>query len=639
MELKQEVAARVAQALGLEAAVVLGALEAPKDPKRGDLALPCFKLAKPLGREGKDGPISIAKDIVAKTEKGSLLAEISAAGPFVNFRYAPGALPASVLQAIAAPGRFGGSSEGKGKKIVLDYSSPNIAKPFHLGHLRSTVIGHSIRRLHESLGYEVVGVNHYGDWGTQFGFMLAAWTRWEGEAKARIAKGEGEIDIFVSLYVRINKLAKEDPKVRDEARAWFKKLEDGDAEAKRLWTYFVDQSKVEFARIYKILGIRHESEAGEAFYNDKMAPVVEKLKAKGLLVRGKPAKKTDADEDDLDEAVADNRPWIVDLRTPEERAEQEAAEGEADDWRTKNPGQPLPKELGAKLIPRGLGVAMVLKSDGGTTYATRDLAAACYRQDTYSPEKIIYVVGSPQSLHFKQLKKILELLGETWQEKMVHVPFGQYLGMSTREGNVVFLDEVLERAKAVAVEAGEAATKKKDLTPGEIEENARKIGASAVKFFDLKNGRMKDIELAKTAAGKIDLDRVLASKGETGPYVQFSYARLSGVLEKYGQEPTASVDFSLLHEPETLALVKALGEHPARVRQAVAELEPSVIARHVLDVAGAAHAFLHVHRILDSEKEKVDPKVRAARALLVSCSRKVIGQCLDLLGMEPLEKM
>lgn len=212
MELKQEVAARVAKALGLEVGVVLGAFEPSKDPKRGDLALPCFKLAKPLGREGKDAPASIAKDVVARTDKGDLLAEISAMGPFVNFRFAPGALPASVLKAIAAPGRFGGSDEGKGQKIVLDYSSPNIAKPFHLGHLRSTVIGHSIRRLYESLGYEIVGVNHYGDWGTQFGFMMAAWKRWESEAQERIAKGEGDIDVFVSLYVRVNKLSKEDPK-------------------------------------------------------------------------------------------------------------------------------------------------------------------------------------------------------------------------------------------------------------------------------------------------------------------------------------------------------------------------------------------------------------------------------------------
>jgi arginyl-tRNA synthetase len=633
--LKNEVAARVANALGLKPDEVASALEAPKDPKRGDLALPCFKLAKLLGREGKDAPLSIARDIVARAKRGDLLSEISLAGPFVNFRFAPGALAASVLKAIAAPGRYGGSDEGKGKRVVIDYSSPNIAKSFHLGHLRSTVIGHSIRRLYESLGYEVLGVNHLGDWGTQFGFMLAAWQRWQGEAEERIRKGEGEIDVFVSLYVRINQLAKQDPNVRDEARSWFRRLEEGDAEARRLWTYFVDRSKGEFNRIYAILGIKHESEAGEAFYNDKMTPVIEKVRAKGLLLRGKAQKKAEEDEDDLGGPVAaDARPWVVELRTPEEIAEQEAAEREADEWREKNPGKPLPKDLAARLIPRGLGVAMLLKSDGGTTYATRDLAAAFYRENTYKPEKIVYVVGAPQMLHFKQLKKILELMGETWQEKIVHVPFGQYLGMSTREGNVVFLDEVLERAKAVAIEAGEAATKKQDLTPDEVRENARKIGAGAVKFFDLKNGRMKDIELAKLPDGKIDLDRILSSKGETGPYVQFSYARLSGVLRRLGDDTLPTVNYSLLNEPETNALLKALGEHPQRVRQALAEFEPSVIARHVLDVAAAAHSFLHVHRVIDAE-----PDVRSARAILVSCAKKVIGQCLDLLGIEPLEKM
>ncbi|MBI3724232.1 arginine--tRNA ligase, partial [bacterium] len=464
------------------------------------------------------------------------------------------------------PGRFGGSEEGRGKTIVIDYSSPNIAKPFHLGHLRSTVLGHAIRKLYESLGYKVIGVNHLGDWGTQFGFMLAAWQRWRQDAEARIARGEGEIDVFVSLYVRINQLAQEDPSVREEARSWFRRLEQGDREARSLWQYFVDRSKREFDRIYAILGIHHESDAGESFYEDKMQP-------------GDPDK-------------------------------------------------------------GGLGFPLILKSDGGTTYATRDLAAAFYRETTYHPERIVYVVGAPQTLHFKQLKKILELMGEPWHEKLVHVPFGQYIGMSTRQGNVVFLDEALTEGRRVATEAAESATKKQDLGPAEIAENARKIGAGAVKFFDLKNGRMKDIQLENNSAGKIDLSLITATKGETGPYVQFAYARLSGVLRNYGKEPTAAgVVFSLLGEPEANKVLKAIGEHPAKVRQALADFEPSIVARHLLDVADAVHSFLHVHRIMDSATEKVDPKVREARALLVGCARKVVGQCLDLLGIEPLEKM
>jgi arginyl-tRNA synthetase len=651
---KAEIASRVGKALGLAPDAIAPMLEAPKDPKRGDLALPCFKLAKPLGREGKDAALTIARDIVSKTEKGDAIAEITATGPFVNFRLAAGAVPASVLRAIAAPGRFGGSDEGKGKTIVLDYSSPNIAKPFHLGHLRSTVIGHAIRKLYESLGYTVHGVNHLGDWGTQFGFMLAAWQRWQGEAEARIAKGEGEIDVFVSLYVRINKLSKKDPKVRDEARSWFKRLEDGDPEARRLWRYFVDRSKTEFDRIYAILGIKHESDAGESFYNDKMQPVIDLLREKGLLVQGKQVEKPD--EDALVDAAAGARPFGVELGDPEEG---------------------------------GLGFPLLLKSDGGTTYATRDLAAAFYRWNTYHPEKIVYVVGSPQILHFRQLKAILAKLGVPWEEKLVHVPFGQYLGMSTRAGNVVFLDAVLTRARAVAIEAGEAATKKQELTALEIADNARKIGAGALKFFDLKNARTMDIALTKpyvacpqhpavelesgtdcaTCGSKLervhhcpehpgnealsehaickacgekliekrtplDLDRLLATNGETGPYVLFSYARLSGVLRRLGEEPTTNVDFSKLAEPEAVALVKALGEHPGRVRLALADHEPSIVARHLLDVAHAAHSFLHIHRVIDAE-----PEVRKARALLVACARKVVGQCLEILGIEPLEKM
>lgn len=602
---KSEIAARVGKAVGLPAAEVAAMLEAPKDTKRGDVALPCFKLVKPLGREGKTAAVEIAREIVGKTDKGDVLAAIEAAGPFVNFKLAPGALAASVLKAINEPGRYGGSDEGKGKKVVVDYSSPNIAKPFHLGHLRSTVIGHSIRRLYESLGYEVVGVNHLGDWGTQFGFMMAAWERWKGEAEQRIAKGEGEIDVFVALYVRINKLAKEDPKVRDEARGWFQRLEKGDAEARRLWQYFVQTSKKEFDRIYAILGIKHESDAGESFYEDKMKPVVEVLRQKGLLVRGKKPEK--ADEDALtcevarDEADAGARPEGVDLGDPEEG---------------------------------GLGFAIVLKSDGGTTYVTRDLAAAFYRENTYHPEKIVYVVGSPQILHFRQLKTILDKAGVAWQTKMVHVPFGQYLGMSTRAGNVVFLDEVLARAREMALEAARSADKKQDLTEAEILAIAPKIGAGAVKFFDLKNGRQKDIELPQNPDGSINLDRVLSKEGETGPYVQYAHARCAGILRKYGAEPTTDVNFALLDEPETREVIKALGEHPGRVRQALDDHEPSAIARHLLDVAHALGTFYNKHKVLDAPDD-----VKKARALLMLSAKKVIAQCLDLLGIAALEKM
>jgi arginyl-tRNA synthetase len=598
---KQEIATRVGKALSLSPDEVAAALEAPKDPKRGDLALPCFKLVKPLGREGKDAPMKIAKEIVEKTEKGKLLAAIEAAGPFVNFKFVPGALAQSVLTAIAKPGRYGGSTEGKGKKIVIDYSSPNIAKPFHLGHLRSTVIGHSIRRLYESLGYEVVGVNHLGDWGTQFGFMMAAWQRpcWREEAEERIKKGESDTEVFTSLYVRINQLAKDDDKIRDEARSWFRRLEQKDTEARELWQFFIERSKKEFARVYEILGISHESDAGESFYEDKMKPVVDLLQKKGLLAKGKKQEKPE--EDALDEAATDARPEGVELGDPEEG---------------------------------GLGFAIVLKSDGGTTYVTRDLAAAFYRENTYHPEKIVYVVGAPQSLHFKQLKKILELAGISWQDKMIHVPFGHYLGMKTREGRAVFLDEVLARAKDLALEAARDAKKKQDVSDEELLANAPKVGTGAVKFFDLKTNRANDIQLPHNPDGSINYERVLATEGETGPYMQYQHARCAGILRKYGAEPTVDVDFTLLDEPETREVVKFLGEHPKKVRDALADHEPSVIARHLVDVTQALSTFYNKHKVLDAP-----PEVRKARALLISCAKKVIAQCLDLLGIEALEKM
>lgn len=593
---KEKVAEAVAAAVGLTKEDVLPHLEAPKDRARGDLALPCFKLQKQLKRP----PLEIAQEIARKVEKGDFLEAVVPEKAFVNFKLAAGGVARSVLVACFEAPRYGGSDEGRGKTVVIDYSSPNIAKPFHLGHLRSTVIGHSLRRLHESLGTRVVGVNHLGDWGTQFGFMLAAWKRWKDDAESRIAQGEGDTDVFVSLYVRINQLAKEDPRVRDEARALFKKLEDGDAEARSLWSWFVERSKREFARIYELLGIRHESDAGESFYNDKMQEVIERARSSGLLVRG--AKQERADEDDLGEERTEGaRPEGVDLGDPQKG---------------------------------GLGFAILLKSDGGTTYLTRDLAAVFYRERTYSPEEIVYVVGAPQILHFKQLKAILARLDPALEKKVVHVPFGQYLGMSTRRGTAVFLAEVLERAREEALRAAEEAKKKADLTPDEIAANARKIGVGAVRFFDLKNGRMKDIDLSAGEGEGIDLDRLLSPKGETGPYVQYTYARLSGVLRKLGAEVTPRVDFAKLSEPEATALVKAIAEHPAKVRAALEDLEPSIVARHLLEVASAANLFLHEHRVIDAE-----PATRDARALLVACARKVVGQCLDLLGIEPLEKM
>jgi arginyl-tRNA synthetase len=361
----------------------------------------------------------------------------------------------------------------------------------------------------------------------------------------------------------------------------------------------VEKSKAEFQRIYDMLGIHHDSDAGESFYNDKMKEVVDLARAKGILVRGQKQEK--AEEDDLGDArAADARPEGVDLGDPEKG---------------------------------GLGFAILLKSDGGTTYLTRDLAAVFFRERTYHPEKIVYVVGAPQILHFRQLKAILAKLAPELEPKVVHVPFGQYLGMSTRKGTSVFLKEVLERARVAAQQAADEAKKKADLTPAEIEANARIIGIGAVRFFDLKSSRVNDINLA-TPEGGLDLCRLLAPKGDTGPTVQYTYARLSGILRKLGHEPSLQVDFSKLAEPEAASVVKTIAEYSGHVKAAAEQLEPSIVARYLLDLASSATQFIQVHRVIDAE-----PAVRDARALLVACARKVIKQCLDLLGIEPLEKM
>lgn len=655
------ISAAVAQELELPAVDVRALISICNNPERGDFSLACFPLAAKLGQKGKQAAIELATRIAGIAIEE---VEVEASGPFINFRINPTIVAQAVLTEVWSKEQYGSSEVGKGKTIVIDFSSPNIAKPFHLGHLRSTVIGWSLRQIFRARGYTVVGVNHLGDWGTQFGFMITAWKRWKADAEARIAAGEDQIMVFVDLYTRINTLAKEDPSVRDEARAWFKKLEDGDAEALELWRFFKDASLAEFQRVYDLLGIVHESDAGEAFYQDKMPAMVERLRESGLLVDGMTKKETA--ESIHQRALQKHEGALKDLAACKQKLEapdlkdkeRKKLQKKIDKTEAALPGLAkaveetagkIPAEddglrpQGVDLTDTKMGFAILIKGDGGTTYTTRDLTAVHYRCTTYQPEQILYVVGNPQRDHFVPWFEVVKKMGQDWSKgvRLEHVGFGKYLGMSTRSGTAVFLGEVLEKARVRAAEAAQAATKKVALSEEERERVARAIGTAAVKFFDLRGERTKDIDLSLAHQDEIDWDRLLDLKGDTGPYLQFAYARLAGILRRYkGQPDLGAVDFGLLGEPEAQLLIKVIGEFPAVIARAANDYEPSVVARYVIDLSQKTHSFVHHHRVIDAAAEGVDPEtLRASRVFLVACAKKVIAEALDLLGIEALEQM
>jgi arginyl-tRNA synthetase len=669
------VADLVASHTGRPASEVREQLTPPKQPEHGDIALPCFKLAQTLGRAGKDAAPALAKELAGMLAgAGPPIVAAEAAGPFLNVRLDPAAIAKDVVDAVLTRPIYGGSDEGADRTIVIDFSSPNIAKPFHLGHLRSTVIGWSLRQIFRALGYTVVGVNHLGDWGTQFGLMMSAWTRWRSEAEARLAKGERDIDVFVDLYVRINTEKKKNPAVAEEGRAWFKKLEAGDAEARRLWRFFVDRSKAEFQRIYDILGIVHESDSGEAFYEDKMPAMVALLERyPGLLVEGRSrleelealkqeaadaATKGAAARAELAGATDDKKKKELEKRAKqlESRAaelakkaknlEAQLAAPVEDEGEDAGPADRRPRGIVLERKDKPAGFCMLLKGDGGTTYSTRDLTAVRYRSETYKPAQVLYVVGNTQRDHFIPLFEVVDLLakkGEPWAQGLTlnHIGFGNYLGMSTRGGTAVFLEQVLERARVAAHEAAASAEKKVELSDAQRESVARAIGVGGLKFFDLKGARTNDIDLSKPD-GTLDWDRLLSLKGDSGPYLQFAHARLAGILRRLGGPPSGTeVDGRALADAEAQALLKSIAAFPGKVRQAAAEHEPSVIARYLLELSAKIHQFVHARRVLDAAAEGDVPAeaVRRARALLVVAAKKVLAEGLGLLGIEAVEVM
>ena len=564
MDFKAEIASAIAQTLDIDKNDVLEAVEIPPDKAMGDYAYPCFRLAKVL----RKAPPLIAADLAEKIQLPSFVKEVKVVGAYLNFFTDKSVFAETIISKVFAEKEsYGKSKEGEGKNIVIDYSSPNIAKPFHVGHLRSTVIGNAIYKIYEFLGYNCVGINHLGDWGTQFGKLITAYKMW-GNAEAVEKDGISEL---MRIYVKFHEEAEKDPSLNDTARAWFVKMQDGDEEAISLWKWFKDISLKEFERVYKTLDVSFDSYAGESFYNDKMAAVVEELKEKNLLKES-------------------NGAMIVDLED-------------------------------AKMPP-----CLIIRSDGGTLYATRDITAALYRKKTYDFEKCIYVTAIDQNLHFAQWFKVIEKMGYDWYKNLVHVPFGlvslESGKLSTRKGNVVLMEDLLSEA----VKKTAAIIEEKNPNLPNKEEVAKEVGIGAVIFDDLYNGRIKDIVFS--------WEKMLSFEGETGPYVQYTNARACSVLRKAEEEADGNVDFSLLTDDVTVEVIKLIASFNDKVKDAAERYEPSVVSRYLVDLAQAFNKFYHDNSILNAEEN-----TRKARLAVVKAVSLVLTSGLALLGIKAPEQM
>lgn len=554
---------------GLTAGEVVGLLEYPPDATMGDLAFPCFRLSKILRRS----PVQIAQTL-AETVKDISIASSTAVNGYLNFVISNEYLGAAVVPEILQKGNdYGKLTVGKGKKVVLDYSSPNVAKPFHIGHLGTTVIGHSLRKLHEFAGYDCFGINYLGDWGTQFGKLILAYRLWSNRQEVET----GGIDKLVELYVRINNTIKGDPEkgvapredLADAARAEFHKLETGDAENLALWRWFVDISLKEYEKTYQQLGITFDSYLGESFYTDKMPAQIELLRKKGLLK--------------IDDGAS-----IVDLS----------------DY--------------------NMPPCLILKRDGSTLYPTRDIAAAVYRKETYRFDKAIYITSAQQSLHFAQWFKVVELMGYPWYGELVHVPYGTVSlngeKLATRTGNVVLLRDLFDRA----IEKVREIRREKGQIAENDDEIAEAVGVGAIVFYYLSNNRMKDINFS--------MDEALNFDGNTGPYVQYTYARACSVLAKAGGNDQTTIQITC---EEEATLVKTLCRFGERVSDALEAYEPSIVTRFILDVAAAFNRFYHNCPIHTA----ADPAVRASRLNLTAAAKTVLGNAFDLICLRRTEKV
>ena len=561
------------ESMGLEVDEIKNWIEIPADESMGDYAFPCFRLAKVL----RKAPPLIAQEVAERASGSEGFARVESVNAYVNFFIDRAFLAGQVVDEVNSEGAsYGRSDVGEGRKVIVEYSSPNIAKPFHIGHIRSTVIGNALYKLYDAVGYDVTRINHLGDYGTQFGKMIVAYRKWGSEEE--LAKDP--IKTLLAYYTKFHEEAKIHPELEDEARETFVRLEAGEPEETELWKKFRELSLAEFNRVYDMLDITFDSYAGESFYSDKMPRFIDELKEKGLLVESQGAQ-------------------IVDLE------------------------------------PYDMGAAMITKSDGSSLYVTRDIAAAVYRKEHYDFYKCIYVVASQQNLHFKQWKKVLELMGYEWEKDCIHVPFGlvslsdgdDIKMMSTREGRVVFLEDVLN----TAVQKTADIMRDKETQGVDVEEVSKEVGIGAVIFQELSNNRIKDYVFS--------WDKVLNFDGETGPYVQYTHARASSVLRKAAEsgvniDDLGAIDPKYLESDSAYALVKLIYRVPETVVEAADKYEPSILTRHLVDIAQSFNKFYHdEHILVDDENEKL------AKLALVKASKTVIANCLGLLGIKAPERM
>lgn len=565
MDFKSQLAAIIANKYNeLSKDEIENIIEIPANTENGDYAFPCFKLAKVF----RKSPNLIASEIANSLDKPNFISKIEAVSAYVNFFIDKAVYVDSVITEILSKNEKYGSDEiGNGKNIVVDYSSPNIAKPFHVGHLRSTVIGNAICNLYKKLGYTVYGINHLGDWGTQFGRLIVAYKKW-GNKEAIEKDGIKEL---MQIYVKFHEEEEKDSTLADEARQWFLKMQQGDKEALDLWKWFYDISIKEFERVYKRLNIKFDSYAGESFYNDKMEPIVEELKAKNLLTESQGA-------------------MVVDL------------------------------------TEYNMPPCLIVRSDGGTLYATRDITAAIYRKNTYNFEKCVYITALDQNLHFAQWFKVIKKMGYEWHENLVHVPFGivnlKEGKLSTRKGNVILMEDLLN-------EAVDKTKKIIDEKNPQLENKAtisEQIGIGAIIFNDLYNSRIKDVLFS--------WEKMLNFDGETGPYVQYTHARACSVLRKADTKLASNLDFSILTDEYSINVVKLLFEFPQKIKEAANKYEPSILTRHIVDIAQAFNNFYNINHVIVS-----DENIKNARLALVYCVKTVLQLGLNLLGIQAPEKM
>ena len=564
---KQIIAKQISKTIEINAKELEGYIETPKDSKNGDYAFPCFRLAKEL----RKAPPAIANEIKEKLEPVEEIEKVDVAGGYLNFFINKSTLAEEVLGEISKTEQYGKSIVGEGKNIVIDYSAPNIAKPFHIGHLRSTVIGGALYNIYKYLGYNVTGVNHLGDYGTQFGKLIEGYKMWGEEYDIE----KDPINELTKIYIRINEACKNDEQILENCRNNFKKLEDGDSYCVEIWKKFRELSLQEFQKVYDLLGSKFDSWNGESFYSDKMPEVIDLLQKTGKLVESQGAKIIDLEDKGI------NTPCIIE------------------------------------------------KSNGSTTYATRDLAAILYRARTYDFDKALYVTSYEQVLHFKQVFEVAKLLGldEKYTNGLEHVSFGMVLlpegKMSTREGNIIKLEELLNEAISRAKEIIEQ--KNPDLE--NKEEVAKKVGIGAVIFNDMSASRIKD--------EVFDWNTILNFQGETGPYIQYTYVRTKSVLEKAGYLPKIeNVKIDNLSDEYSMAILKLIYNFEDILIQVTDKNEPSMLARYLIELAKAYSSFYNENKIIVDDKD-----VQDARVYLTYAVSQVLKQGANLLGIEMPEKM